>query len=296
MRSKLILFALCAASVPGSALAQVTSSPLRRDALQEQAARAIPFDQLSEGSRTKLWQVVSQPSVFRRMPAKTIECDPDLYVFLARYPEVVVNIWQLMGVTTVDMKRTGDFAFWATDGSGTTSSVELIYGTREMHVFYAEGVYEGPLFLNKSDGRCVMVLHSSYAPGNANTKVSSQLDLFLSLDHAGAELVAKTLHPLVGRTADNNFVESVKFFGKVSEAAQTNGDNLHRLASRLERVEPVVRDEFIRLTSAISSRYSQPQTWTGDNRRDIESTQAGLQRGPALDSSGGAISRTQLRR
>ena len=153
MRSKLILFALCAASVPGSALAQVTSSPLRRDALQEQAARAIPFDQLSEGSRTKLWQVVSQPSVFRRMPAKTIECDPDLYVFLARYPEVVVNIWQLMGVTTVDMKRTGDFAFWATDGSGTTSSVELIYGTREMHVFYAEGVYEGPLFRNKIDGQ-----------------------------------------------------------------------------------------------------------------------------------------------
>jgi hypothetical protein len=93
-----------------------------------EALRAIPFDELNEASRGKLRPILERPSLYRRMPTQEVDCDPDLHVFLIRYPEVIVNIWQLMEVTRVQVKRTGPYTFDASDGSGTVCQVELVYG------------------------------------------------------------------------------------------------------------------------------------------------------------------------
>ncbi|MDV7402867.1 hypothetical protein RZS08_66200, partial [Arthrospira platensis SPKY1] len=55
--------------------------------------RAIPFNELNEASREKLRPVLEKPSLYRRMPTQAVDCDPDLHLFLIRYPEVIVNIW-----------------------------------------------------------------------------------------------------------------------------------------------------------------------------------------------------------
>ena len=51
-------------------------------------------------SRRKLMMVCERPTLFRRLPQQSIACDAGLHLFLIRNPEVVVNIWQLMGVAT----------------------------------------------------------------------------------------------------------------------------------------------------------------------------------------------------
>ena len=220
-----------------------------------QAAAAIPFDRLSEESRGKLQRVVSQPSIYRRLPVTVIEVDPDLYLFLIRYPEVVVNMWELMGVTKAQVQRTGDFTFDATDGAGTTSHVELVYGDRKVHVLYADGAYEGPLFRRLIRGRCVLVLHSDYHQTmDQRVYVTNQLDMFVQFDNIGAELLAKTLHPLVGKTADHNFVESLRFLGQVSLAAETKTSKVQQLAERLTKIDPAVRGEFTRVTALVGQR------------------------------------------
>jgi hypothetical protein len=222
---------------------------------KEEAVESIPFDKLTKETRTKLWEVVSKPSVYRRLPTQTVPCDPELYLFLMRYPEVVVNIWELMGITNVTAKRTGPFSLSTSDGAGTIGHVELIYGSQDMHVFYCEGYYEGPLFKKKLNGKCVLLLRSGYARDKEDrVQIANRLDMFLLVENTGVELVAKTLHPLVGKSADHNFVETAMFLGRMSQAAERNPAGFARMTTKLTSIEREVRDRFAELTAAIGAR------------------------------------------
>jgi hypothetical protein len=195
--------------------------------------------------------------MYRRMPVKVIDCDPDLYVFLVRYPEVVVSIWEVMGITQVAAKRTGDFTLATYDGAGTLSNVELVYGTRQKHVLYATATYDGPLTARPLQARCVFLLQSGYMQTpQGRTFVASQLDVFIRIDHAGADIAVKALHPLVGRTADYNFTESIGFLQQISQAAETNSYGLRRLAARLTKLDPEVRRCFGVLAETTSRKMA----------------------------------------
>jgi len=236
------------------ALAVPLGGRLQNQRARAEAIRTIPFDQMNEQVKAKLSRVVASPGIYRRLPVQVVDCDPDLYVFLIRYPEVLVNIWQLMDITKLQVNRTGPFAFDAADGMGTHTSVELVYGRPELHVFYAEGFYEGPLFRNRVTGRCVLVLRSEFSRQNDRVNIKSCMDVFVDMDNVGAEIVAKTLHPLVGKTADFNFAETVKFVGQVSQASEMNGAGVERLAAKLANVNPDVRQSFAQHVEAVYQR------------------------------------------
>jgi hypothetical protein len=237
------------------------AAPFGQTALDQEsrneAINSIPFDQLTEATRGKLWGVVSQPSIYRQLPVTVIESDPDMHVFLVRYPEVIVNMWQLMGVTKVQIQRTGEYTFKASDGAGTVCDVQLVYGDQNTHVYYAEGSYEGPLLRKLIGGSCVMVLKSDYSrTEDQSVYVTDRLDMFVQLDNVGAEILAKTLHPLVGKSADHNFTESTRFLSQVSQAAATRGAGLQHLAGRLNNIGEPVRDRFAQIATEVNHRAS----------------------------------------
>ena len=222
---------------------------------RERAIEEMPLQSLKEPLQSQINQIVLNPTIYRRLPVAVIPCDPQLYLFLVRYPEVVVNMWQLMGVTNALIKRTSAYAYDARDGAGTVSEVQLVYGTRDQHVFLAEGYYEGPLLQRRVTGRCVLLLTSAYSSDEQQRcYISNRLDMFLQLDRAGVELVAKTLHPLLGRTIDTNFSESARFVGQISFVAENNGPGVQRLASRLDNIQPEVRSRFSQIAASINQR------------------------------------------
>ncbi|MCO6453783.1 MAG: hypothetical protein J5I93_00570 [Pirellulaceae bacterium] len=230
---------------------QATTSREARD----EAIRQIPFDQMDQVAQQKLARVIAKPTMYRRLPVRVIEGDPEMYLFLVRHPEVVVNIWDLMGVTNVKTQRTGPFTLRAQDGAGTTTDVELVYGSNHQHVVYAEGYYEGPLSGKRLTGRCVLLLTSGYQQNERQVaQITNQLDVFLQLDNVGADLLAKTLQPLVGRTADHNFIESAGFVGQLCQAAETNSHGLQRLADKLTSLDPATRTQFSGLATAVGER------------------------------------------
>ncbi len=224
-------------------------------AARHQAEKTIPWNELTPEATAKLRRVLQDTTVFRRMPEETIECDPDLFVFLVRHPEVVVNIWQHMGITRCTLKRTKPFEMEASDGAGTKSRVELVYGSRNLHVLYAEGSYSGTLVTKPVNGQCVMILRSRVQPGQpaspAQTRITGTMDVFLKIDHAGAEVVAKALSPVVGRTVDNNFTQTMKFVEQIAKVARVNSDGMQRLALQLDQLDRNVRDRFALLTARI---------------------------------------------
>jgi len=212
---------------------------------KQDALRQIPFGQLRPQDQNRVSEVVKNPSIFRRLPVQVIDCDPEIYAFLVSYPEVVVNIWELMGITTVQVQRLGPTSFHANDGAGTVSNVDIIYADGETNIFFAEGYYEGPLAPKRILANCVLVLQSGYTKATQGKSfVSNRLDVYVKFESRGADFLARTLHPLIGKTADYNFAETSSFIGKISKNAEDNVNGMQNLVTRLQKVDPTVRKQF----------------------------------------------------
>src|SRR5690349_6115556 len=63
---------------------------------RDDAIASLPLSEMTVETRRKLMMVCERPTLFRRLPQKSMACDPALHIFLIRNPEVVVNIWELM--------------------------------------------------------------------------------------------------------------------------------------------------------------------------------------------------------
>lgn len=240
-----------AASAPAGSSTTNAAAPDPRDI----AKQIIPFERLTGQTQERLWSVINRTSMYRRLPEQAIVCDPDLYLFFLRNPEVVVNMWQLLGVTSMQLKRMGNFVFDAKDNAGTQARLELVYGTPDTHIFLADGAYEGQLLKRRTPGRCVIVLKTDYGREPApQAKITSQLDAFMQVDPTGADLVVRTLQPVIGRTADHNFRETLSFVSRVSQALERSSLGVPHLASKLTALDPPVRDKFVQVATNVHHR------------------------------------------
>jgi hypothetical protein len=80
------------------------------------------------------------------------------------------------------------------------------------------------------------------------------LDSFVTIEPITVELLTKTIQPIVGKTADNNFVQTVNFVGSLSRTIEVNSLSVQRLAGRLEHVPPDVRSQFAGLAAHLAQK------------------------------------------
>ncbi|MCA9194972.1 MAG: hypothetical protein KDB03_24540 [Planctomycetales bacterium] len=240
------------------------------------ATRQIPISRLHPQVASKVMDVCEKPSFFRRMPVQEIQCDPDMLNFLVRRPEVLVNIWDVMGVTKVQAKRTNPYSFLADDGVGTICKCDLIYGSENVHIYHGSGEYSGNLTLRKITGSCICVLVTRPidSDGVSSSRIQGTMDVFLKLDNFGADLITRTLGPLVGKTADYNFIETANFISQLAGVCERNPAAAQGLASRLNKIEPDIRHEFARLATSISAQHAIPVEF--DSSQDQPPIQSGL--------------------
>lgn len=237
--------------------AQGTSSREARD----EAMRAIPYTQLDRNSRIKVGAVLANTTIFRRLPVETIECDPKLFRFLIEHPDVVVSMWEAMGVSEVQLLRTGDLTFDASDKAGTRGRVEYLYQAPQTHLLYADGTYTGSLIARPVHGRCVLLLRSTYSKTNDGRPiVRCNIDAFLHLENVGASVLAKTFQPLVTTAADHNFRETSAFLASVHRAAQTNYAGMQRLTDKMINIDEEDLAEFSDLTTQLAVRAALAET------------------------------------
>lgn len=213
------------------------------------------MSKLDPAMKKKVVATLAGTSLFRRLPVQVVPCDPDMYLFLVRHPEVVVGIWEVMQISNVALERTGPDTFEASDNAGTLCQVKFCYSDHETQVIYAEGSYSGPLLNRPVQARCVLVLKSGYLQEtDGRYFVTSRMDTFIEIDHAGVELLAKTLQMLVHRAADYNFIETAAFFAQISRTAEANPGGMQRLAHKLPNVHPEVRERFAELSFDVGEK------------------------------------------
>jgi hypothetical protein len=225
-----------------------TSETARQDAI-----RSIPLDKLAADDRAKVASVLSTVSIFRRMPVRVIDCDPDMYLFLVRHPDVVVNIWEIMKVSRLQLRQIEENQFQITEPAGTVAKFAFVHRSHDVHVLYGEGTYEGSLLSRPVKGRGVLVLKCGYVrETNGRYYITSRLDCFLTIEPMGAELIGRTVSPLLGKTVDNNFAQTMAFVGSLSRTAEVNSRGVQRLATQLTHVQPDVRNQFAQVAASMS--------------------------------------------
>ena len=250
------LLAATATSRQATARETGTSDRASRDA----AIRSIPWRVLSGQRRNAVERGVADASLFRRLPTRVIDCDPDVFEHLVDHPELIVETWNLMGVSKVGLRRTGPETYSATDAAGGRGSVQVLHREQtpdgESRVLtFARGVYQAPPMPRPIKATTVLNLHAvKRTAANGRTHITADLDAFIRIDRAGAELVLRTLKPLVTRTEGHNFVETMKFVTLFSQTAERNPVGLVRMADRLQQIDDPTRREFSRVCHTAAKR------------------------------------------
>lgn len=249
---------------------ELTRGSSDRD-VKRAAIEQIPWEKLSPQYRERVLEVVNRSAMFRRMPSRIVQCEPDFYQFLVENPDVVVGIWQVLGVTKMRLERRADGDYFMDDAAGTLARLQYILVSPNCHVVYAEGQYSGPLMLRPVQGRCIVVLNSSYIrEKNGTAYVSADLDLFVEIDRAGLELLTKAMNPFFGAMAENNYRQTFAFLGSLYRTAEVRGTAMRHLAGQLTKVSPTVREQFVQLIADATRRGSQDPLLNPENNPQPE--------------------------
>lgn len=285
--ASLVLLLCCAAQSAAEPRTDATTvGATSQRSAREEAIRAIPWKQIADPQRRQLQSVIQNAGMYRRLPTRIIDCDPDLFTFLLQHPEVVVDVWQMMGVSKVTLQQTADNAYRGDDGCGTTGNVSYVFTNwgpqaQNLAVVYADGAYEGKPFLKPLRARSVIVLQSgAVQESNGRNYITVRVDSFVDIQQTGVELMAKTVQPWINQTADRNFIETLGFVSTFSQTAEKNPQGMQRLAGRLRAVDAPTRDELVHLCFRAAQRYAKNDEQPGDEpyvlaqRVDFPTTQA----------------------
>ena len=220
---------------------------------KQKAFGNIPFERMTASATERIKSTINSEAVYKHLPESTIQCSPELYIQLVRYPELVCNMWELMGAAKFRVNRIGEFEFTLSDLKGNTSQVELIYGTHETHVFLIDGKYKGPLLVKNIKAKTVVVVHSSFELNDKSEPITRHsIDLFMKLDSGVGEIVEGVVVPLFMKATEWSYDEITKFVGQVYNVALTKPDGMHRLINKLTRCQPAIRKRLSNVTTAIA--------------------------------------------
>ena len=252
----LVIFAVLLATTPTATLCgQEQSRPqtgIKQQNVQKEnfvqnnsTVIPVPWDALDDQSRKQIQGVIRNKTIFRHMPQQVGYCDPEMYDFMISHPDVVIELWKLLGITHISLQETGPDKYHMVEGTATVSDVEVVYKSKNLCIAYAVGEYDAPMLRRKIKGDVVLFLRSRYGHDKENRPiVQSDLDVYVRIHNPGAEMLAKILVPIVGKIADSNFEQTIAFVRSVSAAAQDDYEVIREYAERLQNVRSEVAKEF----------------------------------------------------
>ena len=220
-----------------------------------EAITKIPWDDLSPQAKGRIKGVVSQHSVFWRLPQQRVYSDPEMFSFLVEHPDIVVAFWEKLGVTQISLREQKDGRFLMKECTGTTAIAEVIYRSKDICIVHGRGQYLGPFLAKAYNGDAILVLRSRFQRDeNEEPYVVCDLDAFVRIDNVGADLFARLFATSLGKIADSNFEQTVAFVSHVSQAASMNPESVKNLGWKLNEVREDVRGDFEGVVERVAMR------------------------------------------
>ena len=230
-----------------------SSRRARLDAIDELGLHRLPRpnQQLVQG-------VVDQVSLFRRLPSFRCEVDPRVHDYFIHHPDVAVSIWRAMGISELQLKRTGEWSYSMDTNDGTSGTISVLYRSRESCLMLCDGMFKSPFLQAPIAARSVMHLRTQFSTDHAQrTFATHHADMFVSFPSQKIETVAKLISPLSNVIVDRNFQEISLFLHVMWLAMGRQPGWIEQVAGQLEGVSEPQRTELIKLTARV---YVETQT------------------------------------
>jgi hypothetical protein len=229
------------------------TKPDTSDLTRESVVSAIPFEKLTPEARKQVLSIIEPGSIFRRMPVQVTRSDPEFYLFIIRNPDLLINIWEELDISELQMRKIRKNNFATRDGEGTVGTVRLIYQDQDTHIALAEGNYSGPLLTKPVEGRSLLIIKTGFVrDADGRWNVASRLDTFTRIDNVAFDALAKTFMPILGRVADSNFLQTSAFVGRLSQTAEVDQSGILRLTENCSHVDRETRLNFLKITSRMA--------------------------------------------
>ena len=233
MRRRLVVLAGCALALAGlwkPPEAAASDTALRVDVLEKgsssllgirKAKQAVPVSGMHASWQQQVSKVLKNLSIYRKLPNIRCETDPRVVSYFLDHPEVAVGIWRVLGVSDVQLNRTGPNSFHADDGQGSRGNLSVVYRDPRQQVIFCDGVFLNPV--SKKPIQAKAVIHFRHrSERSRDGRVFSRHDatMFVSLPSNTVEAVARAISPVSNRLADRNF-EEVSLFIRMMSVAMT---------------------------------------------------------------------------
>jgi|GEM_PF-4223606 len=225
--------------------------------VQSEGLRYIPKDKLQDSDKKLLASVVENIDIFRRLPTKSVVSDHDLYRFSLENPDLIVAIWQKMGIKKITITQDDEGWFNFTEGTASKGRFKFLHQSANLHVLYGEGKYSPKWMLTPISGKFVVVLRSGYWIDDKKKKcIISRLYAYGSLPLGGGNLLATTLKPAYFPIMDENFKQCVAFVARLGDTAKRNAEGMAELIESLDEVSEVKREKMTQITSDLAKTAS----------------------------------------
>ncbi|WP_231934537.1 hypothetical protein [Botrimarina colliarenosi] len=255
-------FAIALCLSPAPLHAQDDGGSESREARQA-ALQAIPWRHLNAIDRPLVESVVADATLYRQLPTRIIDCDDEMFAYLVDHPDLIVDSWNVMGVSRLQLAPIAPGRYRVADSAGAVGDIRVLHrdggGAEPLRMLLlADGSYQAGPMPSSIDGQSVLLLRAeSVEESNGRCYLTTRLDAFIRFEGPATKLVARTLKPLILRTSDHNFIETMRFVSLFSRTAETNPAGMVRLANHLQQVEEPTRREFAAMCQATSERYAE---------------------------------------
>ncbi len=223
-------------------------------AVRKQAVAELPMDRLSPDAQHKSQALLKNLGMFRRLPTISFECDPEVYDYFLKNPDVAVSTWRAMDISQFQLQETRPNHYRADAGDGSVGDVELFLQTPTETLIHCDGAFKSPLLPKPIVARSLMRLHTTFTKEQDGRIIGTHSgDVFVEFPSPTVEAVAKVIAPVSHNIADRNFKQMTLFVHLMSQAMARHPGWIEQIGTKLDGIPPQKRLQFMELVARSSS-------------------------------------------
>lgn len=215
-------------------------------AVRKQAIAELPLNQISPEARQKSQALVKKLGMFRRLPTITFECDPQVYQYFLKNPDVAVSSWRAMEISQFQLNEIDPTHYKADAGDGSVGSVELYLQTPSETLIYCDGAFKSPLLPKPIVARSLMRVQTTFAKDRDGRIIGTHSgDVFVEFPSQTVDAIAKVIAPVSYGIADRNFKQMTLYVHLMSHAMAKRPDWIEVIGNKMEGIPEQKRLEFL---------------------------------------------------
>ena len=219
-------------------------------AVRKQAVAELGLERLTPDAQRKSQALLKNVGMFRRLPTISFECDPAVYEYFLKNPDVAVATWRAMDISQFQLNSTGADRYHADAGDGSVGELELLLHTPSDTMIHCDGAFKSPLLPKPIVARSLMRVQTSFAKEQDGRIIGTHSgDVFVEFPSQAIETAARVIAPVSHSIADRNFKQMTLYVHLMSQAMVKNPGWIEQTGHKLDGISEERKREFLEVSA-----------------------------------------------